>query len=246
MSDYKLVWEEDFNDNEINSDHWNFVEGGHGFGNHEHQYYTARPDNAYIEDGKLVIKALKEEYEGMPYTSAKLTTQNKLDWTYGKFEFKAKLPFGQGIWPAIWMMPSDEKRYNTWPMCGEIDIMELVGHEPGKVHGTLHYGTPHTYTGGYYYLPGGKKFSDDFHVFTLEWEQGEFRWYVDGVHYLTQNKWFTKDPKDGTEHEFPAPFNREFYLQLNLAVGGDWPGYPDETTTFPQTMEIDYIKVYQK
>jgi beta-glucanase (GH16 family) len=244
MSEYKLVWEENFDSEKINVNHWNFIECGCGFGNNEHQFYTARPENAFIKDGKLVIQALKEEYEGRPYTSAKLTTRNKFEWTYGRFEFKAKLPFGQGLWPAIWMMPADEEMYSGWPMCGEIDIMEQVGHEPGTVLGTIHYGNPHTYTGDKYTLPNGESFADDFHVFTLDWEPGEFRWYVDGVHYLTQNKWFSN--VDGEEMPYPAPFNRDFYLQLNVAVGGNLPGYPDETTTFPQTMEIDYIKVYQK
>ncbi|MDZ5472293.1 glycoside hydrolase family 16 protein [Bacillus sp. 31A1R] len=243
---WNLIWEDSFELSEIDSSKWNFVEGGWGFGNEESQYYTARKENARIENGKLVLEARQEAYEKMNYTSAKLTTKGKAAWKYGRFSIRAKMPEGQGIWPAIWMMPEDMERYSGWPACGEIDIMEQIGHQPGTVYGTLHYGLPHTYTGENYTLPGNAKFSDDFHVFTLDWEPGEFRWYVDGVLYARQNEWFTKPDLEGENISGDAPFDREFYLQLNLAVGGKWPGYPDETTTFPQQMIIDYIKVYEK
>ncbi len=241
---WKLVWNDEFKGNEIDPSKWEYDLGGHGFGNNESQYYTNRPENAYIDNGKLIIKAMKEEYGGKPYTSAKLRTRGKADWTYGRFEVRAKLPEGKGIWPAIWMMPTDLEVYGGWPSCGEIDIMELVGHEPNKVYGTIHMGNPHFYTGGNYTLREGK-FSDDFHIFTLEWTPSEMRWYVDDILYSTKNDWFTRKNKDAEKEPFPAPFNRPFYLQLNLAVGGDWPGYPDETTVFPQTFEIDYVRVYQ-
>jgi beta-glucanase (GH16 family) len=243
---WNLIWEDSFKLPDIDASKWNFVEGGWGFGNEESQYYTARKENARIENGMLILEARQEAYEKMDYTSAKLTTKGKAAWKYGRFSIRAKLPEGQGIWPAIWMMPEDKERYTGWPACGEIDIMEQIGHQPGTVYGTLHYGLPHTYTGDNYTLPGNAKFSDDFHVFTLDWEPGEFRWYVDGVLYARQNKWFSKP--EGTGENVPryAPFDREFYLQFNLAVGGKWPGYPDETTTFPQQMIIDYIRVYQK
>lgn len=243
---WELVWEDSFSGGEIDPGKWNFVEGGWGFGNEESQYYTARKENARIENGTLVLEARQEEYEGMAYTSAKLTTKGKAAWTYGRFSIRAKLPEGQGIWPAIWMMPEDMERYSGWPACGEIDIMEQIGHQPDTVYGTLHYGVPHTYTGESYKLPGNEKFSDDFHVFTLEWEPGEFRWYVDGVLYATQNEWFSTSIETGKPHGGNAPFDREFYMQFNLAVGGKWPGYPDETTQFPQRMTIDYIRVYKK
>jgi beta-glucanase (GH16 family) len=243
---WKLVWEDCFDLAEVNGDKWNFTEEGSGFGNNESQYYTARPDNARVEDGMLVLEARQEDFSGLAYTSAKLTTKGKADWKYGRFSIRARLPEGQGIWPAIWMMPADMERYSSWPACGEIDIMEQIGHQPGTVHGTLHYGLPHTYTGTSYTLPDNKKFSEDFHVFTLDWEPGEFRWYVDDVLYATQKEWFSKSSESGIQHEGHAPFDREFYLQLNLAVGGKWPGYPDETTVFPQRMVVDYVKVYQK
>jgi len=175
------------------------------------------------------------------YTSARLATRNKGDWLTGRFEIRAKLPYGQGIWPAIWMLPTDWE-YGGWPNSGEIDIMELIGHEPASVYGTLHYGRPHTYTGDHYDLAGGETFADGYHVFALEWEPGEIRWYVDGVHYQTQTEWFTSSSK-GTH---PAPFDRRFHLIINVAVGGAWPGYPDETTVFPQTMHVDYVRIYQK
>lgn len=243
---WKLVWEDNFSDKEIDESKWNFVDGGWGFGNEEEQYYTPRKENARIEDNALIIEARREEYKDMKYTSAKLTTQGRAAWKYGRFSIRAKLPEGQGIWPAIWMMPEDMQRYSGWPACGEIDIMELIGHQPDTVYGTLHYGMPHTYTGENYKLPGNKKFSDDFHVFTLDWEPGEFRWYVDGVLYATQNRWFSKNKETEVLHTGHAPFDREFYLQINLAVGGKWPGYPDESTCFPQKLIVDYIKVFQK
>jgi beta-glucanase (GH16 family) len=243
---YQLVWEDHFHKSEIDENKWCFIEGGWGFGNEESQYYTARKENARIENGQLVLEARQEAYDGMQYTSAKLTTQGKAAWKYGKFTIRAKLPEGQGIWPAIWMMPVDMDLYSGWPACGEIDIMELIGHQPGTVYGTLHYGVPHTYTGEHYSLPGNQKFSDDFHEFTLEWEPDEFRWYVDDVLYATQKSWFSKDIGTDLPHPGEAPFDREFYLQVNLAVGGKWPGYPDRTTKFPQQMTIDYIKVFQR
>lgn len=243
---WTLVWEDSFLNSEIDESKWNFVDSGGGFGNEELQYYTPQNKNARIEQQSLVIEAHKEKWKEHPYTSAKLTTKGKNSWTYGRFSIRAKLPEGQGIWPAIWMMPEDMECYTGWPSCGEIDIMEIVGHEPQTVYGTLHYGVPHTYTGESYTLANNQKFSDGFHVFTLDWEPEEFRWYVDGILYAKQTDWFTTNSLNERKRRFPAPFNRNFYLQLNLAVGGKWPGYPDDSTIFPQQMIVDYIKVYQK
>ena len=139
------------------------------------------------------------------------------------------------------MMPTDE-RYGGWPNSGEIDIMELLGHEPNKVHGTLHYGDAarrHASQGASHTLAQGS-FSDDFHVFRLDWEPGAMRWYVDDHLYQTQTNWHTRT------HVFPAPFDQRFHLILNLAVGGNWPGHPDSTTVFPQAMAVDYVRVYRK
>ncbi|MBN8210202.1 carbohydrate binding domain-containing protein [Bacillus sp. NTK071] len=242
--EWNLVWEDEFNGESINEDKWNFVQGGGGYGNNEWQNYTDREKNARVEDGSLVIEAHKEQFGGNEYTSAKLTTQNKGDWTYGRYEIKAKLPKGQGMWPAIWMMPTDYELYSGWPATGEIDIMELLGHDPDTVYGTLHYGKPWKNTGESYDLPVGD-FSDDYHTFTLDWEPGEFRWYVDGILYAKQNDWFTKNENEAAAYTYPAPFDRDFFLQLNLAVGGNWPGYPDDSTTFPNQMLVDYVKVYE-
>ena len=216
--------------------------GLNGWGNNELQYYTNRSENARIEDipggGRaLVIEALKESYQGSSYTSARLLTQGLQDWTYGRIEARIKLPIGKGIWPAFWMLGSNIST-NPWPECGEIDIMEYLGQEPSRVHGTIHYGNPHAYEGASYNLPNGN-FSDDFHVFGIVWSKGEIRWTVDGETYQIKRNW------SSSLGDFPAPFDRPFFILLNLAVGGNWPGYPDESTEFPQKMYVDWVRVYQ-
>lgn len=241
---WELVWQDEFEGPEIDLSKWEHEVNGRGGGNNELQFYTDRPENSYIdqsiEDGVLVIQAHEEAFRGKRYTSARMRTLNKGDWTYGRFDIRAKLPYGQGIWPAIWMLPTDNV-YGTWAASGEIDIMELLGQQPNVVHGTLHYGgrwPNNVHSGTSYTLPTGD-FSEAFHVFTIEWEPGEFRWYVDGEHYQTQTEWHTSDG------EYPAPFDQRFHLLLNLAVGGNWPGRPNDTTTFPQQMLVDYVRVYQ-
>ena len=241
---WELVWNDEFSGSEI-AGHWNHEVNAWGGGNNELQYYTDRDENSFVRGGKLHIVAREEDYEGPEgarnFTSARLNTKGNAEWTYGRFEVRARLPEGQGIWPAVWMLPTDNV-YGTWAASGEIDIVELVGHVPGRVHGTLHYGGEwpmNTYTGDSYRLPRGKKFSDAFHTFTLIWEEGAIHWYVDGEHYQTQRSWRTGD------HEFPAPFDQRFHLLLNVAVGGNWPGPPDDTTEFPQEMVVDYVRVYQ-
>ncbi|UCF39405.1 MAG: glycoside hydrolase family 16 protein [Acidobacteriota bacterium] len=250
-SGWKLVWSDEFDGPSIDLTKWEHQIGigQGGWGNNELEYYTARPENSRIEDGKLIIEARKEIYNdghiARSYTSARMRTMNQGDWKFGRLEIRAKVPQGQGIWPAIWMLPTDNV-YGTWAASGEIDIMELVGHEPNKVHGTLHYGGEwprHLSSGGSYTLPSGT-FSDDFHVFVLEWEEREMRWYVDDIHFLTQNSWHSNSAN--TPAPFPAPFDQRFHLLLNVAVGGNWPGIPDSTTVFPQKMEVDYVRVYQR
>lgn len=240
--EWKLIWSDEFTGEEIDQSKWTHVVGGNGFGNNELQFYTAREKNSYLENGKLIIRALKETYGDKGYTSAKLITKGKAEWLYGRFEIRAKSPKGQGIWPAIWMMPNDLLTNGGWPSCGEIDIMELIGHLPSTVHGTLHYGHPHTYKGNSHTLDDGD-FSDDYHIFALEWTPTEMRWFVDDKLYSKQSTWFTAN--ESGKEPFPAPFNKPFYLQLNLAVGGNWPGNPDQSTVFPQTFEIDYVRVYE-
>ena len=173
-----------------------------------------------------------------------MTTQGKHDFKYGKFEIRAKVPAGQGLWPAFWMMPTSESLYGQWPKCGEIDIMEILGHEPNKTYGTIHYGDPHNESQGTYVLENGT-FADDYHTYSCEWVPGEIRFYVDGILIHKENEWYTKKEGYG-EVAYPAPFDQPFYLQMNLAVGGSWPGNPDETTDFSNAKYmIDYVKVYQ-
>ncbi len=229
---YTLVWNDEFSGTMIDLTKWEYEVNGDGGGNNELQYYTSRPSNSYIESGSLIIQALKENYLGKEYTSARIRTLNKGDWTYGRFEFRAKLPYGKGLWPAIWMLPS-EWEYGGWPTSGEIDIMELLGQEPYKVYGTIHYGTlaNHQQSGSSYHLPTSTFFAD-YHTFTLEWDSTGMSWYVDG------NKYYTV--------LYGKPFDKRFHMLLNVAVGGNWPGNPDNTTTFPQKMFIDYVRVYKK
>ncbi|MCW1926466.1 glycoside hydrolase family 16 protein [Luteolibacter arcticus] len=242
---WKLVWSDEFNGKEIDFSKWGVEENGHGGGNGELQYYVDRPENLRIEDGHLVIEAKKEKFNAAgvqkDYTSGRLRTKRRASWLYGRFEMRAKLPTGRGIWPAFWMLPTKDA-YGGWAASGEIDIMELVGHEPSKAHGTLHHGgtwPKNVHTGTPFELKKGT-FADDFHTFAAEWEKGEIRWYVDGELYQTQTKW------SSTGGQFPAPFDQPFYLVLNVAVGGGWPGPPDAKTVFPQRMTVDWVRVYQR
>jgi beta-glucanase (GH16 family) len=243
---WRMVWHDEFDDHDIDSAKWGYEVNGKGGGNNELQYYTDRGDNAFIENDALVIQALKEQYTGTDgtrnYTSARIRTKNKGDWKYGRFDIRAKLPFGQGLWPAIWMMPTDAV-YGSWPSSGEIDIMEELGQEPNKVYQTLHFGGPgaHSQTGGSYVLKSGD-FSDDFHLYTLEWDSTAMRWFVDDtmVQIKKVDSWYT------TAAPRPAPFNQRFYMILNLAVGGNWPKSPNATTAFPQRLTVDYVRVFQK
>ncbi|MCL5020809.1 MAG: glycoside hydrolase family 16 protein [Bacteroidetes bacterium] len=227
---WQLVWHDEFDSSGIDLAKWNFEVNGNGGGNNELEYYTANPQNAYVDSGCLVIQALKQSYLGKDYTSARMTTQGKGDWTYGRIEVRATLPYGQGLWPAIWMMPTDSY-YGGWPLSGEIDIMEMLGQQANKIYGTLHFGQPQQMRQGSYTLPSGY-FSASFHVFAVEWDSTSISWFVDSTMYYKTN--ITK------------PFDKRFYLILNVAVGGNWPGSPDYTTYFPQKMLVDYVRVYRK
>ncbi len=242
---WQLVWSDEFNGTKLDYTKWAAEENAHGGGNGELQFFVERPENVRIENGNLVIEARKEAFsqsgQTRQFTSARIRTKYRADWKYCRVEVRAKLPAGRGIWPAIWMLPTEDK-YGGWASSGEIDIMELVGHEPNTVHGTLHYGgkwPKNAHTGKPFVLSHGN-FADDFHVFAMEWEAGAIRWYVDGELYQTQAKWHS----DGGA--FPAPFDQPFYLILNISVGGQWPGPPDAKTSFPQRMLVDYIRVYQR
>ena len=244
---WELVWSDEFNSpkvSRVDSTKWVFDVGGDGWGNHELEYYTNRPENAHIEDGNLVIKARAEKYSGpnkvtRNFTSARLKSQGKFSQAYGRFEARIKVPAGQGMWPAFWMMGDDIDKVG-WPSCGEVDIMENVGKEPSTVRGSIH---GPGFTGeqieAHYSLFNGKKFADDFHVFAVEWEPSVIRFYVDADLYVTRSR---RDLRPGQRWVFDHPF----FLLLNVAVGGDWPGPPDASTNFPQSMLVDYVRVYRK
>jgi beta-glucanase (GH16 family) len=233
-----LVWSDEFSDPQINTTYWTHEVGGHGWGNGESQYYTDSLDNAFIEDGVLVIQALEQNLRGKLFTSARLITQHKLSQQYGRVEARIRIPTGQGIWPAFWMLGENFEQVG-WPQSGEIDIMENIGSEPAVVHGTLH---GPGYSGGdnvgaSYRLPDDRPFAEAFHVYAIEWESQEIRWYVDDVLFNT----ITHDDLPG-EWVYDHPF----FILLNVAVGGRWPGYPDDTTEFPQRMLVDYVRIYER
>lgn len=245
LENWDLIWSDEFDapdGSPVDEANWEHQIGGNGWGNAELEYYTDRVENSYIENpsgnnGVLVIKAIKEEYEGRLYTSARITTRGKFEQTYGRFEVRAQIPYGQGIWPAIWMLGTNA----GWPFCGEIDVMENIGKEPTLVHGTIH-GPGYSGAkniGQPFSLPGEVRFADDFHLYAVEWEPNIIRWYVDNEQYFEVTP---ASLPQGTKWVFDHPF----YMLLNVAVGGGWPGRPDDTTVFPQTMKVDYVRVYAR
>ncbi len=246
---YKLVWEDDFNGDKLDTSVWNYELHEPGWVNAELQEYVDSDKNTYVKDGKLYIQALKEVKDGKAYyTSGRINTKGKKNYQYGRFEVSAKVPSGKGFLPAFWMMPEDESYYGQWPKCGEIDVMEVHGSALSTTYGTLHFGEPHTQKQGSYTLPAGEKnFGESFHVFACEWDPGEFRFYVDDVLFYTVNDWFTQKPGFG-KVAYPAPYDQPFYMILNLAVGGSWVGYPDDNDVFGENAQfvIDYVRVYQK
>ncbi len=229
-----LVWSDEFNGTAVDGTKWTAENGGGGWGNGELQYYKAA--NATVSSGTLKITAKKERVQANNYTSARLKTYLKGDWTYGRFEARIKLPKGAGLWPAFWMMPTDSY-YGTWPRSGEIDISELIGSKPTNSFGTLHYGTSstdHQYKTANFYLNSGT-FADAFHTFAIEWQAGIIKWYVDN------NLYHTLTTADISPYAWP--FDKRFYFILNVAVGGTLGGTVDNTI-FPVAMEVDYVRVY--
>jgi beta-glucanase (GH16 family) len=283
---WQLIWRDEFEEAKIDLSKWSFEVNCFGGGNDEQQCYTDREKNAFIADGILKIVALRENFTGpsaqdddpayhqkntrtLPYTSARLRSKSKGDWTYGRFEIRAKLPYGQGTWPAIWMLPTDWA-YGNWAGSGEIDIMEVVnlktqsdepgavdGQEESRIVGSLHFGRAwpeNVYSNQSFHLPNGANPADDFHVYAVEWQAGEIRWYVDNIHYATQRDdgWYTQYINDEgvlVNGEGSAPFDQKFHLLLNFAIGGNWAGKVNEKgideSVFPQVFEIDYVRVYQ-
>ncbi|NGN99872.1 glycoside hydrolase family 16 protein [Grimontia sp. S25] len=280
-SDWTLVWNDEFSGDAIDKSKWSHEENCYGGGNAERQCYTDRKVNSFVEDGKLHIVARDYQFTGpsdpegktrhmatLPFTSARLRTMNKGDWKYGRFEVRAKLPFGQGTWPAIWMLPTDYV-YGGWAASGEIDIVEAVnlktatdelgaeaGKEEARIHGTIHYGREwpdNVSTAAEYHLPNHVNPADGFHTYSLEWEKDEMRWYIDDIHYATQRSdgWYSQYKEGGrwVTGESDAPFNQRFHMILNLAIGGSWASNANEggidPSIFPQTMEVDYVRVYE-
>lgn len=239
---YTLTWSDEFNGTSLDNTIWGHQNGDGcpglcGWGNNELEYYTDRPENLFFQNGKLIIEARPESFNGKNYTSSKILTQGKKPIKFGRIDIRAILPKGKGIWPAFWLMP-EKSVFGGWPKSGEIDLMEVVGHEPNKTHGTLHYGPGpgSTQINRNYTLPSGT-FNDAFHVFSLEWKEDQLKWLIDGNIFSTVNK------ADLGANNYP--FNEEFFLIFNLAVGGNWPGNPDVNTYFPQWLIVDYIRVYQ-
>ena len=237
---YKLIWSDEFEEKELNLQYWNaeIGNGSNGWGNNELQYYTSDKNNVFLSGGNLIIEAREENIDRFKYSSARLTTKGKKEFTFGRVDIRAKLPKGKGVWPALWMLGVNISSVG-WPACGEIDIMELIGSVPGTVHGTVHYKSAignHTYTGGVVTLKSGD-FSQEFHVFSIIWEKDSIKW-------LLNDKEFYRFTKSMAENA-PYPFNQPEFFLFNVAVGGNWPGSPDQTTAFPQQMIVDYIRVFQ-
>lgn len=241
-----LVWEDNFDvDGAPNFNRWTFdigdgtAEGIPGWGNNELQYYTSRPENVKVENGNLVITARQENFQGSSYTSARILTKGLFQQKYGRFEARIKLPWGKGLWPAFWMLGDDENGTVTWPQRGEIDIMENRGDEPTITHGSIHgpgYSAGNAVTKSY---DLNARLDTQFHVYGVEWGPNYINYYVDNVLY---NQITPSDLPDGTDWVFN---DRPFYMILNVAVGGAFSGNPNAETVFPQTMEVDYVRVYQ-
>jgi beta-glucanase (GH16 family) len=236
---YDLEWSEEFNAAKLNTDVWNYNTGGNGWGNNELQNYTNREDNTYMQNGRLVIEAKKESFGNNNYTSARLTSQGKKSFTFGRIDIRARVPIGQGVWPALWMMGNNIGAVG-WPACGEIDILEVVGKNPKTAHGSLHWknaaGNQVTKTGSRAIANG--TMGDEFHVFTIIWNTDEIVWYLDDVQFHKVVR--------ATVGATVYPFDKPFYFLINVAVGGTWPGSPDATTLFPLRLYVDYIRVFKK
>jgi beta-glucanase (GH16 family) len=236
---YSLQWSDEFNDDKINTNSWGYDIGGNGWGNNELQFYTDKTDNSFLSGGRLVIEAKPEKIGTNNYSSARLLSKGKQEFKYGRIDIRAKVPTGQGVWPALWMLGSNISA-ESWPACGEIDIMEVVGKEPKNLYGTLHWGNK----GAPSISSSGKTtvsdptIGDKFHVYTIVWDDKEINWFFDDVafHKVTRSQ----------VNANIYPFDSPFFLLMNVAVGGSWPGNPDGTTTFPQRMFVDYVRVFKK
>ena len=242
---WNIVWQDEFNNDSLDLTKWSREIGGHGWGNNELQFYTDSDSNSYVENGNLILKAQVVPQgigssKGLRYySSARLRTYGKGDWKYGRIEVKAKVASGQGIWPAIWMLPTDWL-FGGWPSSGEIDIMEHVGYDLGVVHGSVH-------TEAYNHKINTQRSSarkianvdTEFHVYSIIWDKDKISFFIDDVQYFL----FENDQQGNYK---TWPFDQRFHLLINIAVGGDWPGNPDNSTNFPRKMLVDYVRVYEK
>jgi beta-glucanase (GH16 family) len=270
---WKLVWSDEFDGNALDASKWDADLGngfydykGHawvpGWGNEELQYYTRDAENLSVHDGCLHLRALKESLHGCGYTSARIKSRRRdgtplFTMRYGKIEFRAKVPHGKGLWPALWLLPQDDA-YGTWAASGEIDVMEIVGERPHEYLGSVHFGSSfpkRSLVTHVHAFPNGGTVGD-FHVYAVEWEPGEIRWSVDGLVWARQNFWWSCSAMragKGIEarsaadlNRWPAPFDRDFYIVMNVAVGGNFPGAPNPETRFPAELIVDYVRVYDK
>jgi len=251
---WQLVWHDEFNGSTLDLSKWSHEENCWGGGNNELQCYTSRPKNSFVSNGHLYIVAYKEQYTGragqngdgepktLPYTSARLRTKHKAEFKYGRICMRAKLPYGQGTWPAFWMLPTDSP-YGGWSASGEIDIVETVNisSDPNAdqdVHGTLWYGGqyPNQVSSSGHHSVSNPAFN--FHEYCIEWDKNSFKWFVDNEFYQSKVDWWSE------KGEGKAPFDTPFHILLNLAIGGDWPKSPDDSTIFPQEFVIDYVRVF--
>lgn len=232
--DYQLIWEDDFSSNALDLNSWSYQTGAGGWGNNELQNYTTT--NTNVQNG--ILQIIAENPSNNNYTSSRIRSKDLVDFRYGKMEASIKMPEGQGIWPAFWMMPTCDI-YGTWPSSGEIDIMEFLGHQTNTSYATCHFGNSPTdkgQSGSSYNLPVGD-YTDGFHLFGIEWSENNIKWFIDGV--------LMHEVNDTDVAPYQWPFDQEFHFILNVAVGGNWPGNPDASTMFPQMMEVDYVRAYQ-
>jgi beta-glucanase (GH16 family) len=225
---YQLVWSDEFNGDHLDTTVWNYEMGGNGWGNRELEYY--QPSNATVSNGNLIITARKERVGSNIYTSARITTQGKKEFTYGRIEARIKIPVAMGLWPAFWMLGSDINTV-SWPQCGETDIMEHINND-SLIYGTIHWNNNgHTSSGGH-----TASSPSDYHIYDVEWDNNTIKWHVDGVQYWEANV----NGSNGTES-----FHNPFFILFNLAVGGNWPGFTVDESSMPASMYVDYVRVYQ-
>lgn len=247
---WSLHWADEFDGSQLSTEHWEAQIGTGtayglpaGWGNNELQYYTNFANNLAVSNGTLKITARRQNFGGQPYTSARIRTQGKVDFKWGRIEARMKIPSTSGVWPAFWMLPTDSP-YGGWAAGGEIDVMESVN-QATRVHGTIHFGgnwPNNTSNGGS--ISNGNNFGDSFHEYAVEWDPDQMRWYLDGqlFHTVNSSQWFSTEGGGNPR----APFDHQFHLLLNVAVGGDWPGDPGPNADYPQTLEVDYVRVYRR